>query len=483
MQVSESLQWILGVTIVVYCVVMYLIGYFAQGKINDHEDFIVAGRRLPLSLAWMTLLATWFGAGTMLASADEVRSEGLQAMAMDPLGAGVCLLLAGLLVAGPLWRMKLLTVPDFFRRKYGPRTEIVSALIMVPSYFGWIAAQFVALAGMLELFFGMDPRVGLVIVAVIGTGYTLMGGMWSVTLTDAVQIVLVLLGLIVLGGVVLMHLGDGHMPTGLATLWNSTPPEKRVIIPHHDAVLFWQWTALFAAGALGNLPGQDLLQRVFASKSEQVARRSCYVAGVVYLAFGAIPVGMGLAASLLTPTAERAILPALASQFLTPFLAVVFVVTLMSAVLSTIDSAIIAPASVVSQNLVPKACTISPLALNRWAVLGIALCSLGMAYLGESAYSLLEGAYEMTLVGLFVPLMFGIYTEPRSGAPALACMLVGTGLWLWHYVAGWGHFFEPLPTVGAWGVSLPLAATACGLIAYLIFEPPWRLRRRRVESV
>ena len=231
MQIDPSLQWLLAITLVVYLVAMYAIGWYAQRQVHDAEDFLVAGRKLPLSLAWMTLLATWFGAGTMLTAADEVRSDGLSAAALDPFGAGFCLLIAGLFVAGPMWRMKLLTVPDFFRRKFGSKAELLSSLILVPSYFGWIAAQFTALAEVLNLFFGIPFGWGLVIVAIIGTGYTLMGGMWSVTLTDAVQISLVLIGLLVLGVVVLWELGDGNAWAGLTRVQKESAPEMLTIIP------------------------------------------------------------------------------------------------------------------------------------------------------------------------------------------------------------------------------------------------------------
>lgn len=479
MEIAPSLAWLLGATIVTYVVAIYLLGYYAQQRVTSNEEFVVAGRRLPLSLAWMTLLATWFGAGTMLAAADEVRHEGLQAAALDPLGAGFCLLLAGLLVARPMWEMKLLTLPDFYRRKYGVAAEMVSSLIMVPSYFGWIAAQFVALAGVLNLFFGLDMQTGLVLVAVVGTGYTLMGGMWSVTLTDAVQIILILAGLVVLAVVVLMGLGEGHVLLGTQRLVSHVPEEKLVLIPRDDLVAFWQWAGLFAVGALGNLPGQDLMQRIFASRSARVAQGACYIAGLIYLLFGMIPVGLGLAAHALMPDAKQAILPTLASAFLSPPVAVIFVVTLLSAVLSTVDSAILAPASVLSQNVFPKISRVPKLRLNRLSVLLVAACSLVMAFFGESAYSLLEGAYEMSLVGLFVPLMFGLYTEPRRPTAALASMLVGTGVWLAHYVLGYDYFLEFWSQVAGWCLPVSLSATACGLLAYLLFEPPWRLKWRR----
>jgi Na+/proline symporter len=477
MEVDPLLRWLLAITIVVYMIVMYWIGYIAQRKIQNEEDFLVAGRRLPLSLAWMTLLATWFGAGTMLTAADEVREGGLQRAALDPWGAGVCLILASFLVAGPMWRMKLLTVPDFFGRRYGKGAEMISSLIMVPSYFGWVAAQFTALAEIFHLFFDLPVVWGILLVAIVGTGYTLMGGMWSVTLTDAVQITLVLAGLVVLLWVVLWELRQGDPIAGWHRIGAETEPNRLQWFPREDGVAMLGWLGVFAIGALGNLPGQDLMQRVFASNSEQTAKRACLVSGVVYLFFGTIPLVLALGANLLFPdTVETKVLPTLAHAFLHPAVAVIFVVALLSAILSTIDSAILSPASVLAQNVFPRLGWHDTLRSNRVAVLLVALCSLALAYAGSSSYELLEEAYLLTMVGLFVPLMFGLYTRVINRWAGGASMIAGTLVWGIHFVCGWEDFLEPAQTLGWIAFPLSLGATACSLLAYFLWEPPWRMR-------
>ncbi|MCC9608547.1 sodium:solute symporter family protein [Blastopirellula sp. JC732] len=475
MEIGVGLKWTLGIVIAIYIIVMYALAFVAQGKVESSEDYIVAGRKLPLSLAWMTLLATWFGAGTLLTAADEVSAEGLQAAALDPIGPGFCLLLAGLFFAGPLWRMKLLTLPDLYRRKYGSFAEVVASLIMIPSYFGWIAAQYIALAKMLELYFGLDLTIGIAAVAIVGAGYTVAGGMWSVTLTDAVQISLVLLGLIVLAFVVLWEIGEGQLLAGYTKILAQTPGEHLQVVPRHSASAFWEWVAVLMVATLGNLPGQDLMQRVFAAKSARVAQGACLIAGVAYLSFGLIPVGLGLAANLLPHEIEASVLPTLAAAFLSPPVAIIFVLALMSAVLSTIDSAIIAPSSVMAQNLLSRCTKIEPLLLNRIATLIVATGALVMAYTGQTAYELLEGAYAMTLVGLFVPLVFGIYTDPRNRWSGPASMLAGAIVWGLHQPRGYETFLEPW-LAETFPVPLEIAATGISLLAYFVFEPPWQMR-------
>lgn len=493
----EALRPVLAVTIAVYMAGLYALGVWAKGKVQDEEDYLVAGRRLPFSLSTLTLLATWFGAETLLATPNEVRSGGLRETAMDPLGMGLCLVLGGLLLAGPLWRMGLLTLGDFFRVKFGRPAELLSSLILVPSYFGWVAAQFLALAEVMELFFGWDPRWGLVVVAVVGTGYTMLGGMWSVTLTDSVQMVLIFAGLLLLTGTVFAELGGGDVAAGVARLADHDP-EKLILVPTEKIPEFLGWLNVLALGALGSLPGQDLTQRMFASKSPRVAQASCVAAGVLYWVVGLLPVALALAADVLFPQGEaKGTLPALAGAFLSPLLASVFVVVILSAVLSTVTSAVLSPAGVLAQNVLAKPLggVVKPLTLNRYCVIFVAAASLVTAYANllnpdTTAVALLEAAYEMTLVGLLVPLLLGLWTRPVSGLPALAAMVTGMGLWAVHFAgslrnpdAGWGeHFLAGVRPFAGWHLPSSLTMTACALAAYLVVDGVMRFVGRRAPT-
>ncbi len=468
-----NLSTILAITVVAYAALMLAIGWWARGRVETSEDFLVAGRRLPLILAAPTLLATWFGAGTLLTATDEVRAGGLRMAALEPFGAGLCLILAGLLLAPKLWRMQLLTLGDFYKRRFGERAERWSAVLMVPSYFGWIAAQYVALAGMLEISFGLPIAIGLALVAAVGIGYTLLGGMWSVTATDALQIFLVIFGLFALAAAVLAELGG--LGDGLARIWAALPLEKRVIVPREDAAALLGWLGVLAIGALGNLPGQELAQRMFAARDERTAVWACHLSGLGYLTVGLVPLLIGLAADLLVSGApEQSTLTTLAQLFLSPGMAVLFTLVLMSAVLSTIDSAILSPASVLAQNLAwpllrerlqPRGWT--ELRLNRACVLVVGLGALVTAYVGEDAYSLLEEAYALGMVSLLVPLLLGLHSE-RGGEPAaLVAMALGTGTWLVHLLSGAEQFGGALWPAGWVPLPVGLCCAGLALLGYL----------------
>ncbi|TNE90979.1 MAG: sodium:solute symporter [Deltaproteobacteria bacterium] len=441
--------------LVLFAGLFVAIGLASSRNVETAEDYVLAGRKLGLSLALPTLLATWFGAGTLLVAADEVAAGGLSAAALDPIGAGVCLLLAGSLLAKPLWEMKLTTLPDFFGRTYGPTAERAAAVLMVPGYLGWIAAQYWALAALVQAVTGLDETVSLLSVAALGVGYTLAGGMWAVALTDAVQMAVLAVGVVAVSAVIGSHVGDGPVD-GLARMWRDASPEARTFLPAGESGAV---AGAFLAGALGNLPGQDLTQRMFAARSARVAQLACWLAGGLYLTLGMLPVLLALGAPLvLDEIPEEGVLPAMVAAATSPGMGVLFALTITAAVLSTIDSAILAPSTVLARNLLAPRFGES-LALHRAMVAVVGGTALVVAFLGEDAYSLLEASYEVSMVSLLVPLVLGIH-RPGSPRAALASMSLGTAVWL-------GHLLTEVE--GLFGTALPMGIGSLGiaLIAYL----------------
>ena len=452
-----------------YIVLMLGIGALASRRIDGAEDFVVAGRRLTLPLTTATLLATWFGAGTLMAAADEVRAIGLQGAALDPLGAGLCLLLFGIFFARPLWDAKLLTLPELFGRRFGGTTRRVAAILMVPPYLGWVAAQFMALAGIVMLFFDVPLPIVLASIAVISVIYTALGGMWAVTLTDAVQLAIVIAGLAVLFVDVLSRVG------GFGSLWDALPVGHRIAIPLDRLPELVGWLGVVAAGALGNIPSQDVSQRVFSARSANVARNACFAAGGAYLVLGMVPVVLGLAGHLLLDDGATATVPALAALHLHPVLAVLFVVTLMSVILSTIDGALLAPATVLVHDLAPARFVESARALvaYRYGIAFVGAVSLVLALAGESAYTLLESSYELGMVSLMAPLTYAVFARSTSNHAALATMAVGTLLWGVHYALGVESF------CGVDGVPLGLTSMALSYLAWPVTLGVTRSRMSR----
>ncbi|MCG5055388.1 MAG: hypothetical protein KA712_20680 [Myxococcales bacterium] len=437
---------------------------WARGRIQSSEDFVVAGRRLGVPMATATLFATWFGAGTLLAVSDEVAKGDAGAMVLDPIGAGLCLLLAGLWMAKPLWDMKLLTLADFFRRRFDVRCERVSAFVMVPGYFGWIAAQFVSLASVLELMTGIPRSIGILGAAVVGTAYAIVGGMWSVTATDAFQVVTLLVGLVWLAVETFVAVPSDAAILAPVAEWSLTLQE----LPALTSAL-----GVLAVGAVGNLPGQDLTQRIFSARSATAARMSCFVAGGLYWVVGIVPVALALCARhILPPTVlsgvGASVLPRIAMTLLSPLGSALFMVALLSAVLSTIDSAMLAPSTTIVENLLPRSWStrLGGVRLHRLAVLGVGTVSCLVAYSGASAFELLEQSYEVSLAALVAPLLGGLWVRAAPAGAALVSMGVGAFVWLLGTLVPASASWVPVPV----GVTAAMASSL-SFLAVARFKP------------
>lgn len=469
---------------VAYMLVMYAIGYAASRRVHDVDDYVLAGRSLPLSLTTVTMIATWFGAESLMTTTDEVAKAGWRGALMDPIGISLCLVLTGLFIAAPMWRMNVLTIPDFFRLRYGKAAEILGAVILVPSYFGWIAAQFVALATILAQLYGGSFSLWIVAIAVIGSGYALMGGMWSITITDSLQLILIVVGLVVLGYEIISAVGQGAIDSSWSRVAHETPASFwRLADPETFSADMWTAVSVLVVASLGNIPVQDLMQRVFSAKSPRVACAACYLAALGYFAMGLLPILAGLSAKLILPELpEAGVLTLISSKLLSPALSILFLLAIVSAVLSTMVSAIMAPASVLAHNL------LEPLVLNaedsaelksrralrlqRISVIAITAASAALALSGQRAFELVEGAYAMSLVGMFVPFVVGIYIERLPKHAAIASMLVGTGCWLVHIVMDWEHFAQPVAR--GWHVPHELVDTGLSALAFVACCTLWK---------
>ncbi len=493
-----STQWIIiyAVVVILYTILMYVVGWAAERRISSVEDFLVAGRKLPLPMATATLVATWYGAEVLLQTSDEVYSGGLRFALMDPLGTGLCLILAGWLIAKPMWKMHLTTVPDFFYRRFGRASEILSAIILVPSYLGWVAAQFTGLAALLEVIFGIPLVWGIILVAILGTGYTVLGGMWSVAWTDAIQLIFILIGLLILGYEAVVALGAGSFTAGIAAFRNQVPADRWIIVaPESQAADILHLCGALTIGALGNIPVQDLMQRMFAAKSANVARWACWTSGILYVLMAAIPLAVALAANVILGESDQSgVITRMAVHLLNPFLLLMFVLAVISAVLSTIDSATMAAASIFGQNLilhlpVARKWRLSDkaiLRLQRVCVVIVALLSLATAFSGQTAYDLLRDSYSMTLVGLFIPLMAGLYWKEVTHRATLSAMLTGISCWFIHWLLGWEFalqgWLEPLfPQNLNWLAQVPqeLFATLASLLGLILGAEQWKFTLNR----
>ena len=184
--------------VILYLFVSLGIGVYAATRVKNVEDYYVAGRNLGMPIVIAMVFATWFGAETVLGIPGTFMSENLGATISDPFGASLALILFGLIFARPLYRMKLLTLGDFYRKRFNRPVEIVMSLAIAISYLGWVAAQVTALGLVFNVLSAemISVEQGIMIGAAVVLLYTLFGGMWSVALTTFFQMTIIVVGLL-----------------------------------------------------------------------------------------------------------------------------------------------------------------------------------------------------------------------------------------------------------------------------------------------
>src|SRR5688572_15434501 len=171
---ASDLIWFVAL----YLVVSVCIGLYAATKVKSSTDYVVAGRHLPLPFIIATVFATWFGSETVLGIPSKFLNEGLRGVVADPFGSSMCLILVGLFFARPLYRLKLLTIGDYYRIRYNRHVEVTASICIVVSYLGWVSAQITALGLVFSILSGgaMQPWQGMVLGVAIVLVWTLSGG-------------------------------------------------------------------------------------------------------------------------------------------------------------------------------------------------------------------------------------------------------------------------------------------------------------------
>jgi SSS family solute:Na+ symporter len=394
---------------------------------------MLAGRSLPLTLSSAALFATWFGSETVFGASSEFLKGGLYGVIEDPFGAALCLLLFGLFFARKLYNMNLLTLGDFFKIKYGKKVELVASAFLALPYVGYIAAQLVAMGLILNVVTGMVVWHGVVISALVVTLYTYVGGMWAISITDFIQSIIIVVGLLVLAMVLADKAG------GVGVVIESMPDENFRFLPRANLKEVVSYIAAWCVLGLGSIPSQDVFQRSMSSRSARTAVWSSYLAAMLYLTIAMLPLFISLCIKHLYPNElfgdTQLALPNMVLRHTHLPIQILFFGSLLSAIMSTTSSAILAPAAIFSENLVKplfghKFSDKQFLVLTKVSVLLFSVIATVMACMRSNIYELVGESSVLSLVSLFVPLVLGLYWKKASPAGAFFSMVLGMITWI-----------------------------------------------------
>lgn len=405
------------------------IGVWASKQIKgDSVNFLVAGRGLALPLAAATLMAQSVDSNATLGNTDLSSEFGFWAGAALPIGLALCLLLTGLFLAKPMNRMGLITIPDFYRVKYGRTVELVASCIMTVSFSFLLAGNLVAGGYMFQNFLGLSYLGGITLLAILVFAYTVSGGLFAVAYTDFIQVFIALLGSWGLLLYVLANFGLNIEP-GMGPL----AFDQLTSVGSGAAI---NWASIIALG-FGNMVAIDFMARIFAADSPETAQRACLFASagtlIIGIPFSIIALGSTSIFSQLGITADGPILFSLLENVIPPALGLLVLAAILSASLSTADGAILGTSSVLAHNVLGirhagahGAGGDKLLLITRLMAIFITLLGLFLGLRVPQTGVLLLLAFDMSFAGLVVPLIGGLFWAKSTAQGALACILAGS---------------------------------------------------------
>ncbi|MBB2769276.1 MULTISPECIES: sodium:solute symporter family protein [Mycolicibacterium] len=404
--------------------VVVLVGFLVSRRIaGDSANFLVGGRTLPLILVGGALMGSAVDTNATLGNTDLASEFGFWAGACLPLGLALCLLFTGLFFAKPMNRMGLTSFPDYYRLRFGRGVEVAASVMLMIGFCILVAGNLVAGGFLFNYFLGIPYWLGTVVIAALAVAYTGTGGLLADAYTAIIQMAMILVGAVgLLIWMVLTHglaIEEGMGPLDLGQM---TDPAQGATV---------NWATLIALG-IGDIVAIDFMQRVFAAKSPETARRACFgaAAGVVAIC---VPFGLVVlsARAFLPDDLDGPILLVLLDGYAPLALTILVLCGLVGASMSTANGAILAISNVCVRNLGGVRRTHVPgqpdplLRATRIAMVPVTLLAIAIAIYVKQTGILLTLAFDLLLACLVVPFILGLVWRKGTSTAALASIVVG----------------------------------------------------------
>ena len=412
--------------VVIYLAGMIAFGFWGKRKATTQSDFLVAGRRLGPMLYSGTMAAIVLGGASTIGGVGLGYEYGISGMWLV-VAIGVGILLLSLLFAGRIQRLGVYTVSQMLELRYGPGSSVLSGVVM----WGYTLMLSVTSTIAYATIFGALFDIGKVFAIILGGSvviiYSVLGGMWSITLTDFVQFIIKTIGIFfILLPIALYKTG------GVSGLADKLPAEATSLTAIGGTTIL----TYFVIYTFGLLIGQDIWQRVFTARSPGVARWAGTAAGVYCLLYAVAGAVIGMAARVLLPALEARddAFAEFVEMQLPPVLAGLVLAAALAAVMSTSSGALIATATVFSQDIVARlrgrdieaGSEHDHIRSNRLYVAGFGIVMVAIACVLQDVVAALTVAYDILVGGLLVPILGGLIWRRGTNVGAVAAMAVGT---------------------------------------------------------
>ena len=360
---SDSFNWQGFIFVLFFYLLIFALGIFASEfrKSSIQNDLILANRSMPIFVASLSMGATWVGGGYINGSAEFASTAGL-AWVQAPWAYALSLIVGGLFFVKPMRRAGYTTMLDPLHERFGKK---MTALLFLPAFTGelfWTAAILVALGTTFATILGVDSTSAIIISAAVAIIYTMIGGLWSVAITDVVQMLFILGSLALVAPLVVSNVGGWELlfskyTESMGSLARIFPPSNWASDPNWGNT-FWYWLDLALLLIFGGVAWQVYFQRVLAAKDDKTARNLSLFGGLfcIIAAIPAIIIGM---VGHITDWSQFGVeapegsmtLPYVVYYLSSPIVGVIALAAVAAAVMSSTDSSILSSSTMMVWNI------------------------------------------------------------------------------------------------------------------------------------
>lgn len=453
--------------VVIFMTVSLAIGLYTYRQVQgSSKRYTVCGKSMPFLVVGTALAAQSIDGNATLGNASLTFSTGFWAGAAIPIGLAMSLLLVGRYLAATLNKMDLLTLPEYFYRRYGRTAELLASVMTVICFVVLVAGNLSAVAWILSVVSGASYGTCLLVGTAVILLYTVAGGLYAAIWTDFFQIHVAIVGFLCAAGYVLWTRGLGGVMAGVPEAVMSTAQLTTVA---GGGLLNW---AGIISLAFGNAMALDFMERVFSARTPETARRACfYAAGwTVVIGLCASLVGLAAISSVGKVDDPRMVLPLFATTQLPYWIAVMVFVGVLGASMSTANGAMLVISVVLARNVwqrwsARRVADSTMLLLSRVLALPTAAAAAFVAWVRPEPGVLLVVAFDIVFAGCVVPLLAGVYWSRATQAGALASILTGT------VARGICYFTVPEAWAGLDTLLPPVLSAAAYFAVSLMTEP------------
>src|ERR1041384_1758488 len=431
-----SLDWY-GVGVIAFLAASLVVGTLTSRLVKkSSRRYMVAGKSLPLFFVGTMLAAQSIDGNSSLGNVSLVYQFGFWAGAVIPIGLAVCLILTGAFYAKKLNKMSMLTLPDFYYRRFGAGPEGISAILMMISFIVLVAGNFAASGFILSAVLHIDFFWAMLIAALVVLVYTFAGGLFSSAYTDIFQIYLAIGAF----WAAFIFFAGGFSGVDFGAILGNAPPsylDLSGLTDMGNGALI-NWAGILSLG-LGDIVALDFMERVFAADGGRTAQKSCYMAAGLTMIILVPTTMIGIIGHTIEPNIADpfTLYPIVAVKHVPEVIGILMLVSTVSCGMSTANGGTLAIASVLSRNILQrnilrkvgrKLSDRQLLIATRVLVIPMFFTAFALGALIPRPGTYLILAFDIVLAGCFVPLVLGTYWKKATASGAVASIAVGSAV-------------------------------------------------------